>query len=226
MKILSTKILSPSQKALFKGYELEEVSMIEIFYGEGFVIDEPIENAVFTSANSVKSVFGIHQNKKEWFQQVYCVGNKTQYLLEEHGIEVAYTAQSAYELGTYLANYFTKEVSGLKQISWFCGNLKNNDLPTLMAENGVLVTEYKVYNTDLIPKKVATDFDAVLFFSPSGIQSFLQQNKTTKAPVICIGSTTATAAIQHFENVFISERVSVTAVIEKAKEIIEINRSI
>ncbi|NIJ45397.1 uroporphyrinogen-III synthase [Wenyingzhuangia heitensis] len=221
MKILSTKILTPSQRNLLKGFEIKEIPMIDISFGNGFVIDEMIENAVFTSANSVRSVFEIHQNKANWFTTVYCVGTKTQSLLEKYGIDVTIVAENAVELANVLTQKFLKETNLLKQISWFCGNLKNDDLPNIMAENGVLVTEYTVYNTTLIPKKIEETFDAILFYSPSGIKSYIKANKINVTPVICIGATTATEAVEYFENVYISDTQNVEGVLEKVQEIIE-----
>lgn len=220
MKILSTKILTDIQRELLASYEVEEVSMIDISFGEGFKITEKIENAVFTSANSVRSVFKIHQNKANWFKTVYCVGTKTQSLLEKYGIKVAVVANNAAELAQVLAHKFSEETHLLKEISWFCGNLKNDDLPSIMAENGVLVTEYKVYTTTLVPQKINKPFDAILFYSPSGIKSYLQKNKATLAPVICIGVTTATEALNSFEEVYIADETTVESVIAKVKEII------
>lgn len=220
MKILSTKVLKNTQRDLLKGFDVEEVSMIDISFGENFKITEKIENAVFTSANSVRSVFQIHENKPDWFGTVFCVGNKTKYLLEKYGLSVEVIANNAFELAEILVNKFSENKEALKQISWFCGNLRNNDLPNIMAENGVLVTEYMVYQTTLLPQKVASNFDAILFFSPSGVKSFVKENKVNTNPIVCIGSTTATEAVEYFENVYIAEQTSVESVIDKVKEIV------
>ncbi|MGY6648109.1 uroporphyrinogen-III synthase [Wenyingzhuangia sp. IMCC45574] len=215
MRILSTKILTETQKQIVADYEVLEVPMIEISYGEGFKIEEQIPFAVFTSGNSVKSVFGVHKNNKDLFHTVFCVGEKTKYLLEKQGVVVEAVANNALELAETLIAKF----KDIQEISWFCGNLRNNDLPTLMAENGVLVTEYLVYQTTLISKKIEEELDALLFYSPSGIRSYLKQNKPTSVPVICIGTTTATEAVQSFENVYIADEQTVESVLLKTKEI-------
>lgn len=217
MKILSTKILTNSQKELLKGFEVEEVPMIDISFGENFVVDEKIENAIFTSANSVKSVFEIHKNKADLFGTVFCVGNKTQYLLEKQGLHVDVVANNASELAEVLVDKFAKNKHLLSEVNWFCGNIRNNDLPTMMAENGIMVTEYMVYQTELIPKKVEVA-DVILFFSPSGVKSYLKKNTVVNKPVICIGVTTATEALDHFDEVYISETQSVEGVIDKLKK--------
>jgi len=220
MRILSTKKLTAVQRDQLKGFEVVEQSMIEISYGEGFRIDENVKNAVFTSANSVRSVFLIHKNSTAWFDSIFCVGQKTKDLLEMQGLEVGIVANNAMELADILAERFATEQDDLKEINWFCGNLRNKDLPNILAENGVLLTEYIVYQTKLTPVKVATNFDAVLFFSPSAIRSYLKENKSNLKPVVCIGASTAVEAIQHFENVYMADTTTVESVIEKVKEII------
>jgi uroporphyrinogen-III synthase len=221
MKILSTKKLTPEQRNQLIGFSVAERAMIDISYGTDFKVDEKVENAVFTSANSVRSVFSIHKNSFAWFDTIFCVGEKTKSVLEQLGLQVVLCANNAMELADALAERFSKEENSLKEISWFCGNLRNNDLPSIMADNGVLVTEYLVYQTELIPVKMETIFDAILFFSPSGVKSYLKRNTPNMNPVICIGVTTATQAIQHFDNVYISDKTSVESVLEKVKEILE-----
>ncbi|WP_139959265.1 uroporphyrinogen-III synthase [Flavicella sediminum] len=220
MKILVTKKLNTEQRNLLTDFELEEVSMIDISFGENFKVEEKVEIAVFTSANSVRSVFSVHKNNIAHFDTIYCVGQKTKYLLEEIGLQVALVANNAMELADALADRFSKDENSLKEISWFCGNLRNNDLPEIMAENGVLVTEYLVYETKYVPVKLETIFDAILFFSPSGVRSYLKENKSNSKPVICIGATTAIEAIQNFDNVYIADDTSVESVLEKVKEVL------
>ena len=203
-----------------KGVAMDEISMIEISYGSDFNIEENIINAVFTSANSVRSVFEKHQIATSFFDVVFCVGSKTKQLLESFGIKVALMANNALELAELLAERFARNSESIKEISWFCGNLRNNDLPQIMAENGVLVTEYLVYQTQFIPVKVENNYDAILFFSPSGIASYLKKNKPNSNPVVCIGSTTATKAIEAFDNVYISDTTTVESVLEKVNEIL------
>jgi uroporphyrinogen-III synthase len=220
VRVLTTKILSENQKSAIEGFTMDEISMIEISYGNDFKIEENITNAVFTSANSVRSVFEKHQIATSFFDVVFCVGSKTKQLLESFGGKVALIANNALELAELLAERFTKKSESSKEISWFCGNLRNNDLPQIMAENGVLVTEYMVYQTQLTPVKVENNYDAILFFSPSGIESYLKKNKPNSNPVICIGSTTATKAIEAFENVYISDSATVESVLDKVNEIL------
>ena len=220
MKILSTKILTNHQQDLLKGFDVKEVSMIDISFGEGFVLDQKIENAIFTSVNSVKSVFEVHKNKADLFNTVFCVGSKTQKLLEQHGVKVEVVASNAQELSDLLVDKIANHKLNIKEVNWFCGNIRNTVLPTIMAENGVLVTEYIVYQTTLVPQKIKEDFDIILFFSPTGIISYLKKNSVVNKPVVCIGVTTATEALNSFNEVYMAEDTTVESVIQKLKEII------
>ena len=220
MRVLSTKKLSEKQKSQVEGFTIDEIPMIRITYGDDFALEENIINAVFTSANSVRAVFENRPENCKWFHTVFCVGKKTKQLLEGYGLTVEVIANNALELAEVLAQRFSEQDEGIKEISWFCGNLRNNDLPIIMAENGVLVTEYLVYKTEFIPKALEVDYDAVLFFSPSGIKSYLKKNQANSNPVVCIGNTTASEAIVFFDNVYMAEETTVESVLDKVKEIL------
>ncbi|MGY5354009.1 uroporphyrinogen-III synthase [Wenyingzhuangia sp. IMCC45467] len=214
MKILSTKILTPSQKELLSGFSVVEKAMISISFGENFKVDECILHAVFTSANAVKSVFEKNKNKVEHFQNVYCVGLKTKSLLESFGVQVQDVSSNALALAEILV------AKKIEDIHFYCGNLRNNDLPNVMAENGVLVTEYIVYKTEFSEHTFDENFNAVLFYSPSGVSSFVKAKNNCNTIAICIGVTTATEALNSFEQVYMAEETTVESVIEKLKEII------
>ncbi|MDO3695184.1 uroporphyrinogen-III synthase [Wenyingzhuangia sp. chi5] len=213
MKILSTKVLTNHQRDLLKEFDVKEVSMIDISFGENFKVEENIPYAVFTSANAVRSVFEKNKNKAESFQKVYCVGLKTKSLLESFGVQVENVADNALALADILV------AKKIQDIHFYCGNLRNNDLPNVMAENGVLVTEYIVYKTELCKHTFNESFDAILFFSPSGVTSYVKGKNNCNVKVICIGYTTATEALDAFEEVYVAEETSVESVIQKLKEI-------
>ena len=222
MKVLSTKILIQSQRALLpEGITVHEESLIQIEFGQGLVIDQHIQHAVFTSGNAVKAVFEANSQQPEAssFDNVYCVGQKTKKLLEEKGVEVVEVANNALELAEVLAERLEQGT----EVWFYCGNIRNNDLPEVLAENGILVAEAIVYTTKFVETELDVDYDVVLFYSPSGVKSFLNNKELQitnyELPkVICIGATTASEAIEHFEEVYIAEETSVESVIEKLKE--------
>lgn len=220
MKILSTKVLTQNQKDLLKGFEVKEVPMIDISFGNNFSLTEKINNAIFTSVNSVKAVFEINKINPSLFNTVFCVGTKTQKILEKHGLKVEVVAGDAQQLSDKLVSKIAEKSIQLDEVNWFCGNIRNTILPSMMAENGILITEYVVYKTELVPKKVEDDYDSILFFSPSGVRSYLQKNNPIQKPIVCIGVTTATEALNSFDEVYMADETTVESVIEKVKEII------
>ena len=212
-KILSTKRVTEQQRELLKDFDLVEDNFIETVLNNSVVIDKQVDCAVFTSQNAVKAVFEGSKIAIEKFSKVFCVGKKTGKLLSDFGLEVLEISNSAYELATYFI-----EGKNTDKVTFFCGNLRSDDLPELLKENAIEVQEVEVYRTNLIPKKIAGDFDAVMFFSPSAITSYVYGGNSVETTAFCIGHTTAVAAIMEFENVYVAESNSVEAVIESVKE--------
>lgn len=84
--------------------------------------------------------------------------------------------------------------------------LKGNRTPTIQ---NLKLREFVVYETSLLKPVLKKEFDAYLFFSPSGVESFVQGgNKiSNRSKVFAIGKTTAEAIGRFFRNhVEISEK--------------------
>ena len=65
------------------------------------------------------------------------------------------------------------------------------------------------------------EFDGLLFFSPSGVTSFIEANpnvnvRTEKNTAFCIGKTTANEAEKYFNTVIVSNATTVESTIAKA----------
>ena len=58
----------------------------------------------------------------------------------------------------------------------------------------------------------------MLFFSPSGIDSYLKMNTSDEMVAFCIGETTAAEARKHFENVIVSKVSTIESVIKSAND--------
>lgn len=67
---------------------------------------------------------------------------------------------------------------------------------------GAKIVEVEVYQNNLTKPAVENEFDAYLFFSPSGIESFIQGGNTLPeySTIITIGETTAEKARGQFAN--------------------------
>ena len=206
--ILSTKKLSVAQKELLlnTGLGFVEYDAIRIEFIETS-IDYTIQNAIFTSKNAVKAIQDFGMN----ISNCFCVGENTKKLLQEHDLNVVETAQNASDLAkTIIENY--KNESFL----FLCGNLRRNELPDLLKQNNVDVKEKVVYKTHLKSNKFNRQFDGILFFSPSGIQSYVSENTIGESIVFCIGNTTASEAKKHTENSIVANKPTVENVIVQA----------
>lgn len=211
--VLSTKKLQPVQKEKLTDYRVDEVAFITVELATNVVIEKHIAFAVFTSQNAVKAVFKESKAAAERFDQVYCVGIKTQALLQQYGIQVAKVCKHSEEL----AHCIVQE-KGIDEIHFFCGNLRRDELPELLRENGISVVETEVYKTQLLPEKLSKNYDGILFFSPSAVKSYIKGGNSKEATAFCIGNTTAVEAIMEFENVYVAETPTVEAVIDLLKD--------
>jgi uroporphyrinogen-III synthase len=116
------------------------------------------------------------------------VGSKTKSFLEKKGFTVIESADYAEDLievidSKYKGNSFT----------FFCGNIRKNTIPFYFQQNKIAYNEIVVYETKLKPHQIKKPFDGILFFSPSGVSSFLENNTLENKMCFCIGTTTAKA---------------------------------
>lgn len=170
-----------------------------------FKAPSEIENAIITSQNSVIAI----QKANIKIQNCYCVGEKTKALLERNGPRVIKMTEYASELAPYLVENHRND-----HFHFFCGNIRSDVIPSALSENNISFEEIKVYNTNLEPKKIERQFDAIMFFSPSGVRSYFNENKT-EALAVCIGTTTASEAKNYTNNVVVSNATLVESVIAK-----------
>ena len=207
--LLSTKKLNPSQKELLlnAGFGVVEKDFISIIPLE-FQLKEIPENLIFTSKNAVKAILKHPKLKDLQEKEIFAVGEKTADFLRKNGFTVTTTAN----YGAELADKITAEKRGEKFL-FFCGRNRNPDLPEKLKKNNVALQEIDVYDTVFCPKKIDRTFDGVLFFSPSGVTSFCSKNELHNSTAFCIGTTTASEAKKHTDNIIIATRPSIENVI-------------
>jgi len=205
IQILSTKILLANQKQLLSeaNFELVEVDFIKT-ENTNFELKDIKDNLIFTSQNAVQSLL----NHPEWEQlkakNVFCVGLKTKALLNENGFVVTVYTGYASDLTEIINLIYSKE-----HFTFFSGNLRRETLPQGLKEAGVDFNEIKVYETVLTPQKIKSVSEGILFFSPSGVESYLKDNKIRKEICFCIGNTTAEALEKLTKNIVIAEHPTV-----------------
>ena len=189
MTILSTKILTSSQKSILTNanIKVEDYDAIKIDYLKT-QIDPNFKNIIFTSQNTVKAFLNIMgtQILKNNKYTAFCIGEKTKSVLEKNDINVLEMTNYGAELATILVNKYPNE-----SFLFLCGDKRRNEIPSLLTEHKVAFKEQIVYQNSPNPITFSTDFDGILFFSPSGIESFTAKNNIKNIqPIIKLRSKT------------------------------------
>lgn len=198
LTILSTKILKPYIKSQllendFNVVEHDFIKLINIEAPEAkTIVTTHLPNYIFTSKNAVKSFVEyvsknkITLNKKSNF---FALSGETKIALEDEGYKVNISKDNAQSLANEIISA-SKETAFI----FFCGDKRREELPDALAHAGLQLTEVVLYKNILQPLKIDEKYQAVLFFSPSGVQSFFEENVFAKTvQCFCIGYTTANA---------------------------------
>ena len=189
VRILSTKKLLSNQKQylLNADFNVIEADFIKT-HNKSFDLNHINESLIFTSQNAVLSVLEHEKADQLKSKNVFCVGLKTKDLLEKNGFNVmAYTGY-AQDLAEIIALVYADG-----NYTFFSGNLRRDTLPESLKRSHIKFNEITVYETLLTPQKISSKVDGILFFSPSAVESFLEENKIKDEICICIGTTTAEA---------------------------------
>jgi uroporphyrinogen-III synthase len=207
-RILSTKKLS---KVLKKKCSEAKIELVEKNFIQtkavSFETPQLNDYLVFTSKQAVKSVLK-SDVKNVHTISCLCVGSKTKNFLKKKGFTVIECANYAEDLiqiidSKYKSNSFT----------FFCGNIRKNTIPNFFQENKIVYNETIVYETKLKPQQIKEPFNGVLFFSPSGVNSFLEKNSLENKTCFCIGTTTAKALENRTKNIVIASQPTIENVI-------------
>ncbi len=203
--VLSTKTLSPAQKNLLlnAGIGLVEYNAIKIELLD-FSCEKIIPYALVTSRNAAMAIIG----RNIQIENVFCVGDKTATLLLRNGYNIVETANYGKELAEKLSGGYKDRV-----LTFFCGDMRRDDIPLILKKNNIEFREIEVYKTHLNPRTFEQEFDGILFFSPSAVQSFMMENETLNCPAFCIGTTTSAEAKKYTENIIIATQPSIENVI-------------
>lgn len=214
--VLSTKLLSLPQKELLlnAGMGLVEYNALTIKFPK---VEIPLAqgNYIFTSQNGVKAFLKAvtaHKTKiNTKYLSCFCVGEKTKGFLEDVGLTVVETANNASQLGKVIVEKYQTN-----PFTYICGSFRRDELPHILSENKIEFKEITSYRTHLVKKQFKRPFDGILFFSPSGIKSYLQVNGLHEAVLFCIGKTTADEAKKHSDNIITANRPTVENVLVQA----------
>jgi uroporphyrinogen-III synthase len=185
------------QDALSKGVAIDVISFIR---PEPALTSETLNEiqkaskrsgaVIFTSVNAVETVVtGLDQQKTNpvgW--KIFCIGYATkQSVVKNFGEKsIAGVADNAKDLAKTIID------ANISEVIFFCGDQRRDELPGLLKKNKIGVKEIVVYKTIATPKKIEKKYDGILFFSPSAVKSFFQENKKDEQVMLfAIGNTTA-----------------------------------
>ncbi len=204
--ILSTRPLPAFiiDDAAAQGIEIDTVSFIETTAIQSIEVQQEIENAllqsvtvVFTSMNAVEAVAEYMSDEMpDW--AVYCIGQTTQQLVKKYfgDYSIAGTADNA----SALAELIVAEGES-DNIVFFCGDQRRDELPALLEDHAIEVTEIVVYQTIATPHVITRPYHGILFYSPSAAESFFTSNRPGNQTIFfAIGSTTATTIKKYSTN--------------------------
>jgi uroporphyrinogen-III synthase len=116
----------------------------------------------------------------------------------------------------------------LPTVTFFCGNLRRDIIPTTLPKAGIAVNELMVYRTVLHPVVITEPYDGILFSSPSAVESFFSLNTVASATILfAIGQTTADAVKRYSDNTLVvNTGVGKTALVSTAIEYLHSLKSI
>ena len=221
MNILFTKQFNENEISAVLGPE-HQVSFAEVISIHLRTVDPfPLgrKSLIFTSVNAVDSFFknGFlpHENFADRnFNKIYCVGKKTKAQLRKYGFGVFKMKKNAKELSEFIIEHCAKE-----HFLHFCGNLALNILQNQLPLQNIYYRKIVVYDTHLIYPVIEKKFDAIAFFSPSGVLSFIKNNRLENMKLFAIGETTG-AEVSRFtdEKVHIGKDNDLNALLKLIRE--------
>lgn len=198
MMVLSTKQLNANRIKRAKeafGMDLVCKSFTKIkrtdFLCSPFTL-ETYDSIAFTSANAVHYFLENMDHKLLANKNIFALQGATREALLLKDIVPNIIAPNVDELGKRIK--WKKEELNIQRMLHPIGNLTLPDLGYVVTGAGMTYQELNVYHTELNPVPVdAIPFKAILFFSPSAIDSFSMANRFSSERVYaCIGNTTFT----------------------------------
>ncbi len=168
---------------------------------------------IFTSTNAVRAVTNVLHHPPDW--KIFCVGSETKKRVTSFFGKSAVMdyAGNAEELSAKII-----QPGQVKEAVFFCGDQRRDILPDQLRAAGVSLKELAVYQTLLTPVRLTKAYDAVLFFSPTAVNSFFSLNTpSSKTILFALGETTADAIRNLSDNeVLLSPKPDKTALLQIA----------
>lgn len=204
-----------------KGLDADVIPFIQTEIIRTKQVQQQIENisglnttVIFTSITAVETVAENLQNKNPGWK-IFCIGNTTKKSVEKTFGEASIIATA--DNATELAEKIISHKSSIDEAYFFCGDKRRNELPELLLENNIALNEVEVYTTTILKSEIKKEYDAVLFFSPSAVEGFFENNSVKEKTVLfAIGNTTAEAIKKFTKNkIVISDKAGKEDLVEK-----------
>jgi len=211
--ILSSRKLSAPQARLLlnAGISYVDYEAIQINFVD-FEIQNPIENAIITSQNTVRALL----QKQGVIKKCFVVGEKTKALLKQQGFSVEASAHYGKDLAELIVEKYPAE-----KFDFFCGDKRRPEMPDILKANHVDFKETRVYENRLNPQTFDQEFDGILFFSPSQVKSYVRHNTLRTQMAFCIGTTTAAEAEKYTSKITIATQPTVESLIVRVVKTIK-----
>lgn len=202
-RILCTRPIEQSliTKAAEKNADITVLPFIEIRKIQTQAFKDQLEllalrkiDVVFTSINAVESV-AMNLTIKPSLWRISCIGGVTKEAVVKHFGEESLGARA--RNATALARKIV-DAGVAKEVYFFCGDQRLDDLPETLRVNNIPVQEVVAYQTLQTPHEVEEDYNGIMFFSPTAVHSFFLMNTVrTEVIMFSIGKTTS-ATIQSY----------------------------
>ncbi|MEO7446115.1 MAG: uroporphyrinogen-III synthase [Ferruginibacter sp.] len=156
------------------------------------------EVVVFTSMNAVDIIQAQVPEKVSW--KIYCVGDTT-----AEKITSWQGAESIIAMADNAGLLAEKIIEDQRSEVWFfCGDRRRDELPEKLKNAGINLHEIVVYETINKSEEIEVEnYAGILFFSPSAVESYFENNISQPGQVFfAIGKTTAATL-----ETFTSERI-------------------
>lgn len=211
MKILFTK-KNIDKKLVSKSFgtqfDYDFIDVIRIKHLEVAPFNLKNKSLIFTSVNGVQSFFenGFVPNEKFTdfnYNKIYCVGKKTKKEIRKFGFGVFKMKKNAKDLADFIIENAKEE-----KFLHFCGNLALDVLDRAMPLQNFYYKKVIVYETELIHPIINNEFSSIVFFSPSGVKSYVKYNSLAGKKIFSIGTTTEEELKKHTEEKIFTSKES------------------
>ena len=192
MKVLFTKKLNDKMisEKLGSHFSYDCVEVIKIHKKKISLFDLKDKSLIFTSVNGVRAFFGngfkANENFADWnYNKIYAVGAKTKQELRKNGFGTFKVLPYACDLSEFIIENAPNE-----HFLHFCGNLSLDVLDKTLPLQNVWYKKIVIYETEILYPIIETEYQSAVFFSPSGVRSFVKNNSLEGLTIFSIGKTT------------------------------------